>query len=443
MFCSRCGKEISDDQKVCDECKELLLSEINEEEKKETEAKEKGTKEKKKSKKGLIIVVVILAIIAFVIGFIHGYTNGDGTGNTIGNILNSGYAVEDAKYIYFIAPDSELVDVCIFRANKDGSDIQEIYRTKETLISLNSVGNNLFFLSLAQEYDNSGNIVINNKICRIDKSGDNFQVINDNEFHDACYEIYVIKDRVYYIGEDVNVYSMDLYGGTRTLVSDKERGYVAITEDYMIYNDYINEEAAQDETSTDFETYVLDRKTNVATVIEEDKKTYSTTIVGNDIYYTDDAGVIYKKTLDNLAANPTKICETEAYYMNVTNDAIYYMNYTDETQSSISIYKVDLDGSNNILLKTLDSASGSDFINIVDEWILYTDSDGVDLFMNLTNRYGEDKDVRVFNINIEEYWSKYLLGEDAEGEETQEGDDISLDTTVDEYENTVENTTKE
>ena len=125
MFCSRCGKEISDDQKVCDECKELLLSEINAEEKKEEEAKEKGTKEKKKSKKGIIFVILLL-IIAFAIGLVHGHMSGDGTGNTIGNILNSGYSVEDARYIYFIAPDSELVDVCIFRANKDGSDIQEM-----------------------------------------------------------------------------------------------------------------------------------------------------------------------------------------------------------------------------------------------------------------------------------------------------------------------------
>ena len=67
-------------------------------------------------------------------------------------------------------------------------------------------------------------------------------VINDNEFHDYCYEMYVVNDRIYYIGEDVNVYSMDLEGGDRQRVLGKERGYVAITEDYIIYNDYINEE---------------------------------------------------------------------------------------------------------------------------------------------------------------------------------------------------------
>lgn len=434
MFCSRCGKEVSDDQKVCDECKEKLVSEINEEANVEDK---KETKEKKKSKKGLIAVLLILVLV-IILAAVIGISISNKSGNTIGNILNSGYAVEDANNIYFIAPDSELVDVCIYKADKDGNNIEEIYRTSETLISINSVGGNLFFLSLMQEYDNEGNIVINNKICRISKTGENFQVINDNEFHDGCYEIYAINNRIYYIGEDVNVYSMDLYGGDRTLESDKQRGYVAITEDYMIYNDYINEEAEANESASDFETYVLNRKTNEATVIEDDTKTYSTTIIGNDIYYTDEAGVIYKKSLDNLGAEATKICETEAYYMNVTDDAIYYMNYTDEKQETISIFRVNLDGSDNKVIKTLDSASGSDFINVVGDWILYTDSDGVDLFMNLTNRHGEDKNVRVFNINIEEYWSQYLLDE-SETEKT-EGEDISLDTTVDEYSNTVENT---
>ena len=459
MNCTKCGKEIEEgENKVCEECRAKLVAEIQEseevitdgepkkkkrakKEKKEIETKEvktdvEETKETKEKKKTPLKKVFTVAVIIFVIGFIAGVVAGiisnnmtNKSGNTIGNILNSGYAVEDNNNIYFIAPDEELVNVCIYKADKNGGNIKAIYTTEETLISINSVGGNLYFLSLAEEYDNEGNVVTNNKICKIGKDGNGFKVLNDNEFHDYCYEIYVVNDRIYYIGEDVNVYNMDLEGGDRQLVLDKERGYVAITEDYIVYNDYINEE----ENTTDFETFIYDLATRESKVIVEDQKTYSTTILGEDVYYTDDAGVIYKKSLADLGAEPKEICKTEAYYMNVTEDGIYYMNYTDESAQTISIFRVNLDGTDNKIIKTLESPDGADFINIVGDWVLYTDSDGEDLFMNLTNKYTGEENIRVYNLNIQEYWTKYLAEE--ETETTDES--ISLDTTVDQVENTV------
>ena len=46
-------------------------------------------------------------------------------------------------------------------------------------------------------------------------------------------------------------------------------------------------------------------------------------------------------------------------------------------------------------------------------------------------------------VEFENVYLEYPDVYEIEEEESQEGDDISLDTTVDEYENTVENTTKE
>lgn len=480
MNCTKCGKEIEDgEDKVCEECKAKIVSEIEAaekeekvekeveevnvveeaaaekeevseekvEEKVEEKSEENSGEEKKKSDKkavgiasGIVAVclITVIAIIVCIVSFVTGLVEVPDTlktntvGNSTGNILNSGYGVEDNKYIYYIAPDSELVDICIYRANKDGSNIKELYRTKETLISLNAMGGDLFFLSLAQEYDNNGDVVINNKICRMSKDGKDFCVINDNEFHDYCYEIYVVKDRIYYIGEDVNVYTMDLYGGDRKLELDKERGYVAVTEDHIIYNEFIDEEKDPEK----FETYIYFKETAESKVIVEDQKTYSTTILGDTVYYTDESGAIYKKNINDLAADPILLCDTEAYYMNATEEGIYYMNYTSPEDETISIFKVDLDGKNNVVLKTLESANGADFINIIGDWVMYTDSDGIELFMNLTNKNTGDNDVKVFKLNIQEYWQKYLESEETEVDDTL----IDLDTTVDEVENKVENT---
>ena len=75
-------------------------------------------------------------------------------------------------------------------------------------------------------------------------------------------------------------------------------------------------------------------------------------------------------------------------------------------------------------------------INIIGDWVMYTDSDGIELFMNLTNKNTGDNDVKVFKLNIQEYWQKYLESEETEVDDTL----IDLDTTVDEVDNKVENT---
>ena len=88
------------------------------------------------------------------------------SGNTIGNILNSGYAVEDNHNIYFIAPDSELVNVCIYKADKKGENIETIYSTEDTLISINSVGGDLYFLSLLRIFVYYHRLCNNKHLCR-------------------------------------------------------------------------------------------------------------------------------------------------------------------------------------------------------------------------------------------------------------------------------------
>ena len=494
MYCTKCGKEIPDgENKLCEDCQAKLVAEIKSEDdspiqepkkakktrKKETkevveEVKEtkKGTKkeskkeskkdskketkkstknvkteEKKeedgkkfevagKKKKGKKVFAIILVILVLVAAIATVWMSGilvphQETGNTIGNILNNGYTVENDKYIYFIAPDETLKNICIYRSDKDGSNTKELYKTESSLNSINLVGNYLYFLSLTEVTDELGMATIDNKICKMKVDGTGFKVLNDNEFHDYCYEIYVVMDRIYYIGEDVNVYTMDLEGGDRTLALDKGTGYVAVTKDYIVYNDYVN----GDKTSEEFETFIYNMTTKESNVIEKGKKTFSTTILGNEVYYTAEDGAIYKKSLDNLAADATLIYDTEAYYMNVSEHGIYYMNYTSEEDQTISIFSLNLDGTDHKVLKTFASLNGGSFINVVSDWVVFTDSDNVDLYMSFVDRLTGQNEKRVFSININEYWSTYMTEEETE-ETVEESTDISLDTTVDEIENT-------
>ena len=45
------------------------------------------------------------------------------------------------------------------------------------------------------------------------------------------------QDKIYYIGNDLNIYSMDLDGGNRTALSNKKSGFLGVSENYILYND--------------------------------------------------------------------------------------------------------------------------------------------------------------------------------------------------------------
>ena len=228
MNCTKCGKEIPEgENKVCDECQAKVLEEIASEEKNNTEEVKKDVNEKAKvNKTGKAIIPIIIAIIAVVIVAILvvvGFTilNKKGNGNTIGNIRNYGYGAVSGNWIYYLSPNEDSSNVGIYKVKKDGKDKKELLMNEnnEEIVSINVAGNYIYFIQIVQEADNDEDQV-NNKICRIKKDGSDFQVINDNEFNNDCYEIYVINGKVYYIDTDANVAKMDLDGSNKTVVSE-------------------------------------------------------------------------------------------------------------------------------------------------------------------------------------------------------------------------------
>ena len=119
---------------------------------------------------------------------------------------------------------------------------------------------------------------MDNKIYRMKTNGDKLTVINDNEFNNDCYEIYVIDNYVYYIGTDNNIYKMKSDGSNRTLVAENGTGYLGITDKYIIYN-------VLPDGSEDYTTYIMNLDGTNPRPIIEGERFYSVNIDGNYIIF--------------------------------------------------------------------------------------------------------------------------------------------------------------
>lgn len=210
----------------------------NKEEKKDTAS----TNESKKGKKltivliTLIIACIILIILELTTHFIsktrHKILQAMGVessiGNTSGNITNYGYVAEDNKYIYFMRMSDNGRYLGIYKLKKDNllGEQEKLFESDADLAGINVINDYVFFVTLKKTNSEE----VDNKIHRMKKDGSDHQVINDNEFNDACFQIYAINDRIYYIGSDECIWYMDFEGKNRTKLNNDQSGYVAITD---------------------------------------------------------------------------------------------------------------------------------------------------------------------------------------------------------------------
>lgn len=400
MNCTECGKEIPEgENKICEDCKKNIVNAIAEEEnnKEETEKVEKKKSNKKINKKMLgivLLVVILIAVIALITSFA-----GKTVGSTIGNVRNYGYATESGNWIYFLSPNEESTQVGIFKIKKGDSE----QKTKEQLamdtwdvLSLNVSGDYVYFIGiLSDEY--SENDARDNKIYRMKTDGSDLKVINDNEFDNECYEIYVVGNEIYYIGTDYNVYKMDSNGGNRKLVLENGTGYLGITNKYIIYN-------VENEDSTDYVTYIADLDGKNERPIIENTRLYSVNIIGNYVYYTNESKHICRVKIDGT--DQATLYETTAYNLNVYGNYIYYLNYADEANQdyTVCIYKVKANGSTETpeLIKTLDTYSS--FLDVVDNWIIYMDSNETEGFINLLKTDGKEE-IKLYSLNYQDFYN--------------------------------------
>lgn len=421
MNCTKCGKEIPDGENtLCEECqkKELEEKEVKEEtkpaEEKVTEnsivedKNEKTSEKKAETKKNnnesnnlkiavAIIAVIVVLAIALICYFVFGSKNK--VGNTIGNIRNYGYAARQGGWIYYVSPNEGSTQSGIFKVKPNGSGKKELYMGNEDILSINAVGNYIYFIAVSSEVYNEGD-ELDNKIYRMKTDGTDLQVINDNEFNDNCYEIYVIKNNIYYIGTDANIYKMKLDGSDKEMVSENGTGYLGINEKYIIYN------AQASEGDTDYVTYIMNLDGSNPRPILEGKRLYSINLDGNYVYYTNEDKSICKTKIDSneeiILSNDT------AYNLNLEGKYLYFLNYADleKEDYTVCIYRLKKDGSMKEPEKIRDLEQYSAFINLVNNWILYMDGNETSGFINLVKVNGK-KEVQLYYLNYEEYYENF------------------------------------
>lgn len=450
MKCAKCGKELTDGRrKICKECAEKEKKEKEEmkakkaeqkanNKKVETNNKEESQKKEEKTKKiskGVIvgIVVVLLIVIAIVCALL---INKKGIGNTIGNIRNYGYSAINGNYIYYLAPNEDSTAVGIFKIKKDGTgDPEELFMEDMDVISINVYNGYIYFIGVGPDAY-SDDDELDNKIYRMTTSGKNMTVINDNEFNNDCYEIYVIDGSIYYIGTDNNIYKMSLDGSNVTLVSDNATGYLGITDKYIIYN-------VETEDGSAYTTYIMNIDGTEQREIIEGERLYSVNISDDYIYYTNIDKQIYRTKLDSGEAE--LILDTTAYNLNLNGDYIYYLNYKDleNADYTVCLFRIKADGSEDspTTLKELDTYSS--FINIVGDWVVYMDSNDTEGFINLVKTDGSDEKC-LYLLDYENYYSS-ISSDDYDEEDYTDKETVDEETvdegTVDEE--TVDTTTEE
>lgn len=514
MFCSKCGKEIPEgDKKICDECQQKLLEELEKEEEeaiienseeekdkkkknKKQDKKEKEEKQEKENKednedskpikkclkivdKIIICICVLFLIITIILSSVYIFYRNQEIGNTIGNIRNYGYSAIQGDWIYCLIPNEDNTKNGIYKIKNNGEEKQELIMLEDiSVVAINVYKDHIYFIGINENgYDDNNQL--DNKIYKMKLDGSNLEIINDNEISDNSYEIYVVKNKIYYIGVNGEIARMNLDGTDKTTVIDNELGFLGITQKYIIYDiiktndsEENNEEiqdtntventventAASLETSENTNTVTTETQntdtsdgtddqvvsdkeyityisnldgTNPRPIIN-DKKIYSVNIYDDYVYYTDADRKIYKTKIDSNVEE--LVYDMNVYNFNTNGEYAYYLLQDEET-NVVSIYRSKLDGTSETpeLIKNLDEETK--FINVLGDWVFYMDSNGEAGFINLVSVDGTDKIVQLYYLNYKDYYENVLLKQN----ESSESEDNTTSTETDQAQD-VENT---
>ncbi len=434
MKCEKCGKEIPEgENKLCDDCKRKVINNIEKDgnlSDTNDVNKNKVKKEKKSGKKIKIFVIILVLITVIIVGsmfFVKKSTNT--VGNTISNIRNYGYTAVQGSWIYYVAPSEDGKRVCIYKSKIDGSEKKYILQEDWDILGLNVKDDYIYFIAISYEPVESNSDTtnsepvdtINNKIYRMKTDGTDLEVINNNAFHNQSYEMYVVDDSIYYIGVDQNIYSMKLDGSDVKRINEDHSGFLGITKDYIVYN--VPKDGEEDENSnvesndennvensvenektddeevedTEFETFIMNRDGTDKHTVTGDRLN-SINIVDNWIYYVDGSKHIYKVKIDG-SENTLISDSVEAYNLNITNKYIYYLSYNDDSEQNVSLYRMNLDGTDNKEIYKLDNSSS--YLNVVNDHAVFMDNNDDFGTINLVDSNGQNR-VKLYELNLKD-----------------------------------------
>lgn len=293
-------KENSDEVKIQENEKEEAKDAVEEVlEEKEEKAEEVEEKEDKKQTSALnILIKFILGVLIITVAVLCGIKLiTPKTGAKIGNIRNYGYSVADNGWIYYMSFSEKGEQVTLNKIKQNGKKEQELARGNWTILSLNVEKDWLYFIGLeavdttqltTEELENVD--LYDNKIYKIRTNGKDLTVINDNEFDENSYELYVVDGRVYYQGADGLLYSMDTNGKDRRAVIETECVPVGITDKYIFYT-------KTKEDGTEVTVCMNLDGTNEKEL--NGSRLYSLNVVGDDVYYVKEDLYVYKTSITN------------------------------------------------------------------------------------------------------------------------------------------------
>ena len=440
MKCIRCNKDFQEGEgNLCPECKKKFeLEQATSQNAKTVKInpfkrfysnKVKMYLTQKEKVKNLAIGLGALIVLIIIIASVKGNGGNIDILGKIGNLREYGYADRDNGWIYYVAPDSELSKMGIYKIKENGDKPKELNTIgKYDIMSINAYNNYLYFIvQSSSSYSKDGD-TFDNKIYKMKNDGTELEVINDNEFHNNCETIYVIDNSIYYIGLDSKLYKMNLDGKNRKKVSEetfstqKPANKYVVTDKYIIYN------VDNPKTSV---------KAHTTKIMRIDGKETEDVIPDEYLSYLDmDSTYIYFTDSDN------KLCKTKikskkkeevyslrkVYHLNVCDNYAYFYSFTDNGE--VALYRLNLNSPEKgaQAIKILNNTAPC--LNIVGDKIYYTDRDLEGGFaIKLLNTKDISKTTSIYSYKYEEpsIDEEKLILEDLNNKEKEELDDSEED----------------
>ena len=440
MKCIRCNKDFQEGEgNLCPECKKKFeLEQATSQNAKTVKInpfkrfysnKVKMYLTQKEKVKNLAIGLGALIVLIIIIASVKGNGGNIDILGKIGNLREYGYADRDNGWIYYVAPDSELSKMGIYKIKENGDKPKELNTIgKYDIMSINAYNNYLYFIvQSSSSYSKDGD-TFDNKIYKMKNDGTELEVINDNEFHNNCETIYVIDNSIYYIGLDSKLYKMNLDGKNRKKVSEetfstqKPANKYVVTDKYIIYN------VDNPKSSV---------KAHTTKIMRIDGKETEDVIPDEYLSYLDmDSTYIYFTDSDN------KLCKTKikskkkeevyslrkVYHLNVCDNYAYFYSFTDNGE--VALYRLNLNSPEKgaQAIKILNNTAPC--LNIVGDKIYYTDRDLEGGFaIKLLNTKDISKTTSIYSYKYEEpsIDEEKLILQDLNNKEKEELDDSEED----------------
>ena len=371
MKCKKCEEEITEGN-LCESCKKKRNTDL--------------------MKYTVIVVLIVLLVGASVWAMKKNNTSKES--NTVANLYNYGYAVEGKNLIFYAIPDEQAKYMNIYSMKKDGSDNKIICDRDWNVASLNLVGDWIYFIAYetvgesTEEQENSA------KIYKMKTNGSDIKEITD-DVTTQSYQIAIIKNEIYYMNDEYQICKVSINGGEPSLVSEDTNGFVAIKDGYIYYADNTTENYVMTKMNLND---LSDKKQIIGDTM------YDINIIDGYIYFSNSDESLCKVSVDG--GDVTTISNVAVYNLNISGDYAYYMRYEnpekpEEKNYAVGLYKMKLDGTGEEKLKQFKNYSS--FINVVGDWIMYSDNDDKYGYMSMIKTDGsEDKTLYTFDFSTME-----------------------------------------